>query len=312
MGRAEYEARLTELINENADELAVLLLRSVVVDPGPPVEPEPPIEPEPPPEPEPEPEPPDPIPPQPVGKPGPSNTGPSAPSILVPSNSFKVTQDNAIIENVDVNGIIKVAANNVTIRNFRVNGASWYGVKMVNGFTGLVLEDGEIRNSLSAGVLGSNFTARRLDVHDIGGDGFKPSSNTVIERCWVHRLGTSPGAHADGVQIRGGTNIVIRGNFFDMPIPPPAGYSSNACLMMDSGLEPLSNLLVEGNWLSGGNYTIYLTLGSGAHGVSNATLRDNRFTRSYRYGPLRHTAGGAVISGNVWDVTGQLMEINNV
>ena len=151
----------------------------------------------------------------------------------------------------------------------------------------------------------------RLSVSYTGGDGTKLSSNVLLEDCWVHHLGMSEGAHADAVQIRGGTNIVIRSNFFDIPKPTVSPYSSNACLMMDSGESPLSNVLVEGNWLSGGNYTIYLTPGADPHGVSDITLSNNRFTRHFLYGPLNAKWKGAVISGNVWEDTGELMDINN-
>ncbi len=38
-------------------------------------------------------------------------------------------------------------------------------------------------------------------MHDAGGDGFKAEGNVLIEACWIHHLGTSDGAHADGVQV---------------------------------------------------------------------------------------------------------------
>lgn len=297
MGQAEYRALLDSIIDANAEALAKVLWTAAPA-------PEPPVEPEP------QPEPPDPIPPQPAGKPGPSNTGPSDLSLLVPSDSITVSAEGAVIENVDVNGLIKVQADNVTLRNFRISGDRTYSVRTYDS-TGLVMEDGEIRDSISSGILGGNFEARRLEIHETQSDAVKAQSNVLMEACWFHHLGKADGAHADCVQIRGGSNFVFRGNFFDIPVPPPDPYSSNACLMTDSGQSPLSDLVIEGNWLSGGNYTIYVTLGSGAYGVSGVTIKDNRFTRHFRYGPLRDKAAGTVISGNVWDDTGALMDINN-
>ena len=78
---------------------------------------------------------------------------------------------------------------------------------------------------------------------------------------------------------------------------------------MDSSIAPLANILVEGNWLSGGNYTIYMNEWN--YPVSDMTLLNNRFTRFFQYGPLSDKFGGAVISGNVWEDTGELMSINN-
>jgi len=228
-------------------------------------------------------------------RPGPDNTGPTDPSLLVPSGSITTTRDGQVIENVSVSGTITVRNNNVTIRNFRVDGnGTWYPIVYESGHSGLVLEDGEVLDYDSAAVGGNfgNYTARRLEVHESVGDGFKADSNVLIESCWVYHLGTGAGSHADGVQISSGSNITIRGNFFDMPANV-AGYESNANVFAGPDFGPISNLVVEGNWLDGGNYTLFID-------ATNVTVRDNLFGRDYNYGPSNMVGNSYTWTNNRW------------
>ena len=153
-------------------------------------------------------------------KPGPGNTGPTNPGILTTMGSLTVTQAGTVVENVLIQGTLEIKAPNVTVRNFIVDGGGGqaYGIRATQGHSGLLIEDGEIRNITSAGIYGGNFTARRLNIHDSGGDGMKATENVLVEECWIHHLGTNDGAHADGNQSRWGSNFIFRRNNFDMPV----------------------------------------------------------------------------------------------
>lgn len=246
-----------------------------------------------------------------AAKPGPHNTGFTVPaSELVKWAGGATTKDGQIIENVDIgpNARIDVRHSNVTIKNFRLNGGTQiYPINVAVGVTGLVVEDGEIIGGTGAAIYGHHWTARRLNVHHCGSDGFKPFSFVTIEGCWVHHLGTSPGSHADGAQIgEGGLHgklaekFIVRGNNWDMPIPLP-GTASNACLFINpaTGDGKLSDVLIEDNWFNGGNYTLYI-LGNS----TNVRVRNNRFGRNYRYGILSLYAPRPVWENNVWEDTG--------
>jgi hypothetical protein len=227
-------------------------------------------------------------------KPGPGNTGPSNPSLLQPRSGMTITQAGAIIENVDITGTVDIRASNVTLRNFRINtNGGFYGIKATSGATGILLEDGEVFNAQSSNIYGGGFTARRLNVHDSGGDGFKATGNVVVEDSWIHHLGKSDGAHADGNQSRKGDNFIFRRNNCDMPTTDPAPYKTNACFMLQEADGPLTRFLIEDNWLNGGNFTIYC--------AGDTTVRNNRFGRNYRYGVKN---GCSNWSGNVWEDTG--------
>ena len=82
-----------------------------------------------------------------IEKPGPDNTGPYDESLLEVSSSVTIRDDGTLLENVDISGRIRIEANNVTIRNFRIDGGgTHYGIQIASGYSGIHIEDGEIFN----------------------------------------------------------------------------------------------------------------------------------------------------------------------
>ncbi len=240
-----------------------------------------------------------------IEKPGPDNTGPYDDSVLIPSGSITIVEDGTVIENIFVTGRIKIEANNVTIRNFRIDATGTsYGIQANLGYTGLWLEAGEIMNMNSAGILGTGFTALRLNIHDSGGDGLKVQSGiepTLVAYSWIHHLGKNDGAHADGNQSRSGGNITFLYNNCDMPITDPAPYKSNACFILQTAEGPLDNFTIKNNWLNGGNYTLYC-------GGTDLRIIGNQFGRDYRYG-IRNDCSNEDTEwlNNVWEDTGEII-----
>src|SRR5690606_5175736 len=97
------------------------------------------------------------------------------------------------------------------------------------------------------------------------------------------------GSHADGIQYTKGTSHVARGNYFDMPHPvsgnAPTGTRSNAAIFVRPAVNEIDNVLIEGNWMNGGNYTIYVRHNLPHHPTpTNVRILDNRFGRDYQYG----------------------------
>jgi hypothetical protein len=235
-------------------------------------------------------------------KPDATNTGPSNAGILVNSAGVTINTPGAVVENKNFTGMVFITANNVTLRNFRIDATGdSYGISAAQDKTGIVIEDGEIHDATGDGIYGTGYTARRINVHHCGGDGFKHQGDGAIQNCWVHDLGTAEGAHADGVQIMSGSNISITGNNFDMPIDVP-GTSSNSAVFIRTAFGPIDNVTVDGNWMNGGNYTVYSVNYLGDI-PTNVSITNNRFGRDYRYGIL-DLEGTVTLSGNVWDDTG--------
>ncbi len=209
------------------------------------------------------------------GRPDATNTGPTG-SLREYSGPTEITTDGATIEGFRLTGGLVIDADDVTIRNFVIEASSSYGINIRSDHEGIVIEDGEIFGMSSAAILGVGYTARRLNIHDSSGDGLKAQGSggpTLVEHSYIHRLGRGDGAHADGNQTRGGSNITFRCNNIYMPSPgtpdyPGAPYKSNATFMLQLAI---SDFLIEYNWLTGGNYSIY--------GSSGVTVRNNLFGR---------------------------------
>ena len=245
-------------------------------------------------------------------RPGAENTGPRNPAALVRSGALMITKDGAIHENIDVTGDIWIDADNVTIRNFRINAAGeYYGIKVLDGHRGILLEDGEVFGMMSAGILGLGYTARRLHVHDSSGDGLKAEGEatgpTVIEYSFIEKLGTGDDAHADGNQTRGGSNITFRYNYIFLPAPgtpkyPGAPYKSNAAFMLELRI---SNFVIEHNWLTGGSYTIYCGTDDGGVMVRNNIFgRENGGLSEGKEGRRLVSGTCEEWAGNVWEDSG--------
>lgn len=240
-------------------------------------------------------------------KPGENNTGPTNSSILIDSKSISITKDNTVLENVNVNGYINIRANNVTIRNFKVTATpgTYYPIRIFEGYKNIVLEDGEVDGGgcSLANILGFNYTARRLNIYNAGADGLKGISSTNIEGCWVHHLGRLEGAHADGIQISRGSNFKIIGNNFDMPVNTPDTLS-NAAVFIKSDLEDISNVLVESNWMNGGNYTVYSENksrnASTKYKTDDVKIINNKFGRDFKYG-IKNINDATVWKDNIWE-----------
>ena len=231
------------------------------------------------------------------------NTGPTNPAALVSSGSKMITTDGAVYENLNVNGDIYIDADNVTIRNFRINAAGGsYAIKVFDGHRGVVIEDGEITGFRSAGILGVGYTASRLHVHTSGGDAFKIQGTggpTVLQDSFVEKFGLVDGVdHSDAVQSNDSTlttsNVTIRRNNFYMPYG--IGYYPNANFMLQ---QSLSNWVIENNWLVGGTYTVYCY-----DYTTQVTVRNNYFGDGALYGPRAPQRPCKQWSGNTWEDTG--------
>lgn len=217
------------------------------------------------------------------GWPGASNTGVPSGTTLTPSGALIITTAGAVIENLDISGGVEVRAANVTIRNCKIHGTGTYGLYVRSG--SVTITDSEIYGGFENGIGFDNWTAIRVNIHGTSGDGVKLGSNVRLEDSWIHDLTPASGAHADGGQVQGGiVNTVVRHNWIDMNFA-----NANAALFIAPDLGPSSAgpLTIEGNYVNGGNFTVYIVDGNnGQYFISNITFRDNKFGRNFNYGPM--------------------------
>ena len=203
-----------------------------------------------------------------------------------------ITQEGAVVENFILRGgTILIKANNVTIRNFIIENPITTGAAIrfeSNDVTGGLIEYGEIYGgSATNGVSGSNYTARRLHIHHMQSDCFRVKVNVTIEGCYLHDFGMGENSHGDGVQMypTDGGNMRIIGNYID-------ARGGNAALFQVEG-----GWHIEGNYLTGGNFTIYAT------GAPDQVILNNTWGKDYKYGTLYIGRGDKSLftwSGNKW------------
>ena len=231
-----------------------------------------------------------------LGAPFPDETSSGVPSgtTLTPSAALDIRRAGTVIEGLDIDGCVDVRADNVTIRRSRITCARpTTAVRLFDGNHGLTLEDVEINGSgvVSTAVGFSNYTLRRVDIHDVI-DGPRLGTNTTIQDSYVHGLVRAEGSHNDAVQVTGGSDILIRHNTLDA-YSESTGDLFNAAIMIGSSSAPVANVLIEDNYLDGGNYTVNFHPGLTATGIVG---RNNVFGPHFRYGSLAR--GG--VSGVEW------------
>lgn len=232
-------------------------------------------------------------------------------------------------ENVSFSGTVSFGADDIVLRNFEIDaGGNDYGIENVDFLpsgspvvrTGIICEDGEIRNAKSSCVIASSGTFRRLNVHDSGGDAFKVKGVVngdfvLVVDSYLHHIGNVAvnggdvgGIHADGNQVRrsSGGSITFRrvnhalGN-------PGSGYAApNACMIVQAAEAAIDSvILYDECYFSGGNYLAYFTAPSTFPPPSDWELRNCIWANDWAFGPIQYQGTGGLITGNRREDTGE-------
>ena len=201
------------------------------------------------------------------------------------SGPLDLTRNGQVINGLDIVGCVTVSAANVVIRNSRISCDGRYSIRTFNTARNLVVESSEIdgQGGNEAAVCCGNYTLRRVEIRNVI-DGPRLGDNVLIEDSWIHHLTRRPGSHNDTLQTTGATKIVVRNNRLDA-YNPDTRDPMNACLMIGSTTAPLvADLLYEGNYCNGGNYSIGVRADLKARDL---VFRNNTFGRDHRYGVIQ-------------------------
>lgn len=235
-------------------------------------------------------------------KPNASNTGvPTGTTLTAYSGPTAITVPNTVIDGKVITSALSIQASGVVIKNSQISGAGSYCVLTQGG--SVTLEDSEITGGCENAIGFDNWTATRVEIRGTYGDGVKLGSNVILQDSWIHDLAPANGAHADGGQVQGGiTNTIVRRNNIDLGSTPNA----NAALFIAPDQGPSTNgpLTIEGNWLNGGNYVVYIVDGDGgSYFIRDIYVRDNKFGSSQTYG-YSNVNVPITQSGNTVEATG--------
>ena len=238
-----------------------------------------------------------------------ATTGVPAGVTLTSMAGLTITTPGTVIDSKNVNGNITVAANNVTIKNSKINGRV-----IARGISGLLLQRVEIAGPSSTteklpGVGYSGFTCDGCNVHGWG-DGFMMDNDVTIKNSWVHDLKAfgdpaNGGSHNQAILSLGGNNFTITNNRLD------AGSQGNfsASLSLFNQWGAITNTLVQGNLFNGGGYCVYAGYDvAGKNYPSNVRYINNTFGSTVSpkcgfYGAAvdYYPGNGDAWSGNVTD-----------
>ncbi len=246
--------------------------------------------------------------------PGPSDTGvPEGTRLAAVEGDQTFALAGAVVEDRDIRGCVTVTAPGVTLRRVRVRDCPRDPVVDVGyGLQGILLEDCEIDggrlNPTASGVGYEGFTVRRCEIHGTG-NGVHMSADVVVEDSWVHDLVEGEATHNDAVITNGGSRFVVRRNTLENR------HTQTAVIALFGDHQPVVDVVVEGNLLAGGGYTIYGGSVAGkphSEGAASIRVTGNHFQRTFfpdggRYGPVHGfdpARPGNVWAGNVWHDTG--------
>jgi hypothetical protein len=228
------------------------------------------------------------------GRPGAANTGVPEDVKLRAAGAISVTKKGTLIEGLDIHGALDIYADDVVVRNCRIRGRDFWGVRVHDGVTGVRIEDSTIAPSTASSQMDGiraegAVTAVRLDITRTS-DGIKAGSGTRVEASWIHGLNEAAGGQSAAVRILAGSGITLVGNTLE--------GASSAAVMASPEYGSITGLAIEGNWLAGGRFT--LNLRKGPYGpLKGLRVTGNRFTKTYKHGPAT-IDGHFEQSGNVW------------
>jgi hypothetical protein len=136
--------------------------------------------------------------------------------------------------------------------------------------------------------------ARRVDIHGCE-NGLDIDNSITLVDSYIHDLYEGNEGHADGMQLSGGSRIVIRHNTIFNP-----GGTSAIIAHRDDNVD----VLVQSNLMAGGAYTLYCPRNTSR----DFRVIDNRFSTRFSakggaFGPWTDCEKVEELRGNVWDST---------
>lgn len=186
-------------------------------------------------------------------RPDATNTGPTG--VLDADGRSGLFTADEVIENKVFPGDLVIYADGVELRNVEVNGSI-----LVNEVDNVVIDHVStvgiaVSSSSNLTISYAHVSAFEDDSFHLTSDGASYISNVTIEHSFVGRPGFNPGseAHWDGVQIRGAENVTIFCNNFDVG---EWQDPYNVIIYSEPANGNNDNIVVDNNWLNGGNFAI--------------------------------------------------------
>lgn len=220
-------------------------------------------------------------------EPGPGNTGvPNGTILKRHDGDLTITTPGTVIDGLDIHGFVKVSAANVTIKNSIIRGKATSVQRALLSSTSdaasVTIQDSELFAQSPSGwidgIRGWNFTATRVNIHDVIDAAHIYGNNVTIQGSWLHdnlhyevdpAQNNTP-SHDDSIQIQKGSGIKIVGNSIS------GAFNTGIQFTQDQGL--VSNVTVDRNWADGGGCTVNLAE-KGKGPFQGVVITNNTFGR---------------------------------
>lgn len=225
-------------------------------------------------------------------------------SLTVVNGNMTISTANTVVDSKDIRGCITVTAPGVVIKNSKITcSGTPYAIDyyQVSG-TWLTIQDSTITctgGDGSTAIGEEQVTALRNNISACE-NGFDVNKNMTIQDNYIHDMWQSSVAHTDGIQMwYTATGVIIQHNRI---------YSNNGTSAIISPSQGTLGTVIRDNLFAGGAYTLYCRQG----GAGGQQIINNHFSTIFypkvgAYGPWTDCGDEAVVSGNVYHETGQLL-----
>lgn len=226
------------------------------------------------------------------GFPSPGSAGVPEGVSLTPSGSIEVSEDGAVVKDLDVTGTIKILADDVTVEDTRVtqnttcghhNGSCGnYAIGIAPELKGIKIRNVETRSAPGQTCeqdirnLGAQVVIDGAYMHACDGNIFTTGPTLLKNSYGITKLEIDDD-HIENVYFEGSTFKAIHNTLLN-PIEQTAVIFGNA----EGGSDTFNcdnHLTVLGNLLAGGGYTLYPCAHTVSPGSSYMNVQGNHFAR---------------------------------
>jgi hypothetical protein len=206
-----------------------------------------------------------------------------------------------VYENLEFTNGLTLVGSGITLRNVKIVGRGWTVVNARQA-PGAIIDkctiDGEGAGEGSHGVSGVFGQVSNCDIKGVENGITPEGSGQKILKNYIHDLKAPGSPHYDGIQVDGGqSDMLIEGNTILNP------FTQTAAIMIDNYFGPIKNIVVRGNRLGGGGYTVYSDGQFTGGAIEGVQFVNNRMKKGY-YGYKSVNKNTPVWSGNVDDLSG--------
>ena len=227
-----------------------------------------------------------------------------------------VTTPGAVIDGLEIHGLLVINAPDVVIKNSRILGRSVdFSAGLVSNVRSgqpFTIQDSEIIAASPSpylnGIFGSEFTALRVDISNVIDPIHVIGGNVEIRDSWLHDnahyekdpLWNGTPSHSDSLQIEAGKNITVVGNRME--------HAHNAAIQItqNTSKAQLGDLRITDNYLDNGGCTVNIARTPAP--ISNFVVANNEFgpDRGFGWcGIIAPSMNTPQQSGNVWEANGK-------